>query len=37
MDQVKILEVKESILGNNDLEANELRSLLNKKKVFCLT
>lgn len=36
MDQVKILEVKESILGNNDLEANELRSLLNKKKVFLL-
>lgn len=36
MDQVKILEVKESILGNNDLEAKELRSLLNKKKVFLL-
>lgn len=36
MNQVKILEVKESILGNNDLEANELRSLLNKKKVFLL-
>ena len=36
MDQVKILEVKESILGNNDLEAKELRSLLNKKKIFLL-
>lgn len=36
MNQVKILEVKESILGNNDLEAKELRSLLNKKKVFLL-
>lgn len=36
MDQVKILEVKESILGNNDLEAKELRLLLNKKKVFLL-
>lgn len=36
MDQVKILEVKESILGNNDLEAKQLRTLLNKKKVFLL-
>lgn len=36
MDQVKILEVKESILGNNDLEAKQLRALLNKKKVFLL-
>lgn len=34
MDQVKILEVKESILGNNDLEAKELRLLLNKKSFF---
>ncbi len=36
MDQVKILEVKESILGNNETEAIKLRTLLNKKKVFLL-
>lgn len=36
MDQVKILEVKQSIFASNDEQAAELRKSLKEKKVFLL-
>ena len=36
MDTVRVIEVKESILGNNDKEAARLRDSLHDKKVFLM-
>ena len=36
MDSIRVIEVKESILGNNDKEAARLRDDLHKNKVFLM-
>ena len=36
MDNIKILEVKQSIFASNDEQAEALRKELKKKKVFLL-
>lgn len=36
MDRVKVIEVKQSILANNDAEANRLRGYLKEEKTFLL-
>ena len=37
MDKVRIIEVKENILNNNDKEAARLREELHSKKTFLMT
>lgn len=34
MDQVKIVEVKDNVLSENETEASKVRALLKEKKVF---
>lgn len=36
MDNVKILEVKQSIFASNDKQAAQLRQSLKEKKIFLL-
>lgn len=36
MDEVRIIEVKQSIFASNDIEANELRNKLKEEKTFLL-
>lgn len=36
MDKIKIIEVKESVFANNDIEANRLRTQLKDEKTFVL-
>lgn len=36
MDNVRIIEVKQSVFENNDKRANELRTVLKEKKVFLM-
>ena len=36
MDKVRIIEVKQSVLHNNDVQANELRTRLKGEKTFLL-
>jgi len=36
MDKIKVIEVKENILNNNDLEAQKLRDKLHSKKTFLM-
>ena len=35
MDNVKILEVKQSIFSSNDEQATQLRQSLKEKRSFC--